>query len=120
MTVVPGWLRDQLRGVDRRLGIDAELVVTALIANAHDHGGGVDIVRIYVHRRPVQVRVEADDGLPRASPTVGRSRLGGFGGRGPAIVDSVASWGVVRRLRDQTVWATAGPRQNRGVGGGDR
>ncbi|WP_224402724.1 ATP-binding protein [Pseudonocardia sp. ICBG1034] len=109
LTVVRSWLRDQLRGVDQQLRIDAELVVTELIANAHDHGGGADTVRIYVHRRPPQVRVEVDDGLPQAPLTVGRSRWGGFRGRGLTIVDSVAGWGVVRRARDKTVWATVGP-----------
>lgn len=109
LSVVRGWLRDQLHGADQRVGIDAELVVTELVANAHDHGGGADTVRIYVHRRPVQVRVEVDDGLPQAPLTVGRSRLGGFRGRGLVIIESVASWGVVRRVRDKTVWATVGP-----------
>jgi anti-sigma regulatory factor (Ser/Thr protein kinase) len=104
LPVVRRWLRSNLPP-EGDLAIDAELVCCELVTNAFEHGGGTGAVRIEITggRR---VRVEVDDPDPDGTLTMGRSRLGPFRGRGLAIVDSVARWGVRRTVGGKTVWAT--------------
>ncbi|GAA1829050.1 hypothetical protein GCM10009836_03580 [Pseudonocardia ailaonensis] len=87
------------------LVMNAELVCTELATNAVEHGGGAGTVRIDVVEGD-GLHVEVDDGEPAAALTIGRSRLGGFRGRGLQIVTAMADWGVVRRAEGKTVWAT--------------
>jgi anti-sigma regulatory factor (Ser/Thr protein kinase) len=102
LPAVRRWLRRRLP--DRGRATDAELVVTELVANAADHGGGASGLRITVSEQD-GVHIEVDDGDPSAMLTVGHSRLGGYRGKGLAIIDAVASWGVVRTRTGKTVWA---------------
>lgn len=94
------WLRTVL--ADRDDG-DAELVCTELVTNAIDHGGGARAVRITVAER--DVRIEVDDDHADAPLRIGRSRVGSHRGRGLAMVDVIAVWGVIRRSTGKTVWA---------------
>jgi len=103
LPLIRRWLRSNLPP-DEDLELDAELVCCELVTNAVEHGGGVGAVRIDI-TGDEKVRVEVDDNDPRGVLTVGRSRLGPYRGRGLAIVDSVARWGVRRTIIGKTVWA---------------
>ncbi len=98
------WLRSNLPP-EGDLGLDAELVCSELVTNAVEHGGGAGAVRIDIGGDS-QVRVEVDDADPAGALTIGRSRFGAFRGRGLAIVNAVAHWGVTRTVTGKTVWAT--------------
>jgi anti-sigma regulatory factor (Ser/Thr protein kinase) len=105
LPVIRGWLRSNLKP-ESDLGVDAELVCCELVTNAVEHGG-CGAVRIDI-LGDGQIHVEVDDADPAAALTVGRSRFGGYRGRGLAIVSSLARWGVVRTVTGKTVWATLG------------
>lgn len=103
-TQLPGlrrWLRSALAGRDH--DGDVELVCTELVTNAVDHGGGAQAVRIAIDER--DVRIEVDDADPDGRLRVGRSRVGTHRGRGLAMIDAVAVWGVARFATGKTVWA---------------
>ena len=106
-TCLPGirrWLRSALSPQDD-VELDAELVCCELVTNAVEHGGGTGAVRIDIIGDG-QVRVEVDDIDPAGAPTVGRSRLGPYRGRGLRIVSALADWGVTKTAAGKTVWAT--------------
>ena len=97
------WLRSNLLCADVEL--DAELVCCELVTNAVEHGGGSGAVRIDITGE-AQVRVEVDDTDPAGTLTVGRSRLKDARGRGLALVNNLARWGITRTITGKTVWAT--------------
>jgi anti-sigma regulatory factor (Ser/Thr protein kinase) len=91
---------------DAQLG-DVQIVVTELVTNAYDHGGGPSEIRMSYAPRPCRVRVEVDDGCPD-HPVVASPSLTAPGGRGMLIVDKLtAAWGVRehRETGGKTVWA---------------
>ncbi|GAA3677190.1 hypothetical protein GCM10022267_75130 [Lentzea roselyniae] len=84
---------------------DILLVVTELVSNAFDHGRSPRWMRLYLTLAPFAVRCEVDDTAPEL-PVLGKSRLGGFRGRGMVLVDQLAtSWGAARGDGYKTVWA---------------
>jgi anti-sigma regulatory factor (Ser/Thr protein kinase) len=97
------WLRSNRLPAD--VEVDAELVCCELVTNAVEHGGGTGAVRIDIVE-DARVRVEVDDGDPAGALTVGRSRLTAPRGRGLALVDTLARWGITRTITGKTVWAT--------------
>ena len=101
------WASRTLEGVDDAHLGDVLIVVTELVTNAYDHGGGPSEIRMGFTPRPCLVRVEVDDGSP-AHPVVANPSLTTPGGRGMLIVEKLsAAWGV-RERRDtggKTVWA---------------
>ncbi|HEX7301806.1 ATP-binding protein [Lentzea sp.] len=100
------WLRTTFRGYPDDLLDDVLLVCTELVSNAYDHACGPRDVRVAQDAGGRVIRVEVDDGSPRALPTPGVSSLGSFRGRGMTLVDAVTSrWGVLDRGDRKTVWA---------------
>jgi anti-sigma regulatory factor (Ser/Thr protein kinase) len=102
---LPG-LRSRLRQLipagDGR--IDAELVCTELVTNAVEHAAGPRTVRIVLDA--ADLRIEVEDGSPDEPLIPGVSRFGAFRGRGLALVEALARWGIIRRAAGKTVWAT--------------
>ncbi|RDI34397.1 histidine kinase-like protein [Lentzea flaviverrucosa] len=97
--------RDVLRHISNDDLEDVLLVVTELVSNAFDHGEAPRLMRLTVTPRPYVVRCEVDDAAERL-PVLGRSRSGGFRGRGMVLVDELATaWGVVPGNDFKTVWA---------------
>ncbi|GAA1878837.1 hypothetical protein GCM10009836_70290 [Pseudonocardia ailaonensis] len=97
-----GWIRAQLAGRAETSVVDAELVCTELVTNAVEHASGPRAVRIVVEAE--RLRIEVDD-TTAGGPTPGRSRFGGFRGRGLVMVGRLARWGVRAREDGKTVWA---------------
>ena len=102
LTVIRRWLRATIDDQDTLL--TAELVCTELVTNAIEHGGGAGSVRIRITDMQ-RVHVEVDDRNPSARLTIGSSRLGPHRGHGLRMIDSVATWGIVRNTSGKTVWA---------------
>ncbi|GAA2677591.1 MULTISPECIES: ATP-binding protein [Actinosynnema] len=99
------WVDEVLAGLDEEKLGDTVLVVTELVSNAFDHGRAPRALRLHRHGTPWLVRVEVDDASP-SLPVIGRSRLGGYRGRGMVIVSNLCrGWGVTHRSGGKTVWA---------------
>ncbi|MGH9104998.1 MAG: ATP-binding protein [Acidimicrobiales bacterium] len=82
---------------------DAALLVTELVANAVRHAGSE--VEVSVVLRPASVRVEVVDFVPSGLVEAVQAADDAEGGRGLAIVESLASrWGVSTHARGKTVW----------------
>jgi anti-sigma regulatory factor (Ser/Thr protein kinase) len=101
------WAKDELTDLPRVIVGDILLVVTELVTNAYEHGGGPRRVRLTRHDAPLRVTVEVEDVSAR-TPTVGKSRFGPdhHRGRGLVLVARLAAeWGVTPQLEGKTVWA---------------
>lgn len=97
--------RDALQDMSSDDLEDVLLVVTELVSNAFDHGRGTRRMRLSFNPQPCVVRCEVDDTAAQL-PVLGRSRLGGFRGRGMVLVDELAgAWGVMSGDGFKTVWA---------------
>jgi two-component sensor histidine kinase len=109
VTDVRHWVASELTGLVGDLRGDILLVVTELVSNAYDHGGGPRQVRLLRSDTPWQVLIEVDD-TNRQLPIVRSSRFGAqtHRGSGLVLVDKLASgWGVTfhRDTDGKTVWA---------------
>lgn len=109
VTDVRRWCGLELAGLVGDLRNDILLVVTELVTNAYEHGGGPRQVRLTRVDTPWQILIEVDDVNARL-PVVGRSRFGvvTHRGNGLVLVDNLAtSWGVAhhRETGGKTVWA---------------
>jgi two-component sensor histidine kinase len=99
------WVADALVGLPEDDVDDCLLVVTELVANAHDHGLAPRGLRLTWSSGPCVLRVEVDDSSPE-QPVLGRSRISETRGRGLVIVDRLSvAWGVVGHAHHKTVWA---------------
>lgn len=101
------WAKAELTDLPRTVVGDILLVVTELVTNAYEHGGGPCRIRLTRHDGPLLVTVEVDDASDR-TPTIGRSRFGAdhHRGRGMTLVARLAAeWGVTPQLEGKTVWA---------------
>lgn len=81
-----------------------DLAVSELVTNAVVHGEGP--VRLKLIRRPGSLIVEVyDEG--RRRPTLRRSSMSDYHGRGIGIVASLSEgWGVVRSRQGKIVWCS--------------
>ncbi|HYQ67324.1 ATP-binding protein [Actinophytocola sp.] len=109
VTDVRHWVAAELAGHAGETRGDILLVVTELVSNAYDHGGGPCEVRLLRSDSPWQVVIEVDDTNARL-PTMGSSRFaaGTHRGNGLVLVDGLATeWGVTLHPDDggKTVWA---------------
>lgn len=91
---------------------DVVLVMTELVTNAYDHGGGPVCVRLRCSEPPHVVVIEVED-TNTALLTPGRSRFGvdTYRGSGLTLVDRITTdWGVTVHVDDtgKTVWAEVG------------
>jgi hypothetical protein len=85
----------------------AELTVAAERDRAVEAGtnaAGPRTVRVVLDA--ADLRIEVEDGSPDEPLTPGVSRFGAFRGRGLALVEALARWGIIRRAAGKTVWAT--------------
>lgn len=83
---------------------DAELITSELVTNAIAHGGGT--VELHVTALPHRVRIAVIDGNPAALPVVTVDRGLQTGGRGLALVATIAAdWGYEIRDASKEVWA---------------
>lgn len=89
------------------LRIDADLVATELVTNALEHAAPPWSVSIGYSTAGC-LKIAVTDSDPESRPTVGRSRLGSYRGRGLTIVDQVATWGIQHGLTTKTIWAMLG------------
>jgi hypothetical protein len=109
VTEVRHWVAVELAGHAGEVRGDILLVVTELVSNAYDHGGGPHQVRLLRSNFPWLVVIEVDDTNARL-PTMGRSRFaaGTHRGNGLVLVDGLATgWGVTLHpdTGGKTVWA---------------
>jgi anti-sigma regulatory factor (Ser/Thr protein kinase) len=86
---------------------DVLLVTMELLANAYDHGGGPDRVRLTWHPAPCAVRVSVDD-REDGRPRVVHASADAVRGRGMLLVAGLAADWSVRDYPGglgKTVWA---------------
>jgi two-component sensor histidine kinase len=96
------WAKAELADLPRAVVSDILLVVTELVTNAYEHGGGPRRVRLTRHEEPLLVTVEVDD-TSAGAPTVGPEH---HRGRGLVLVAKLAAdWGVTPHAGGKTVWA---------------
>lgn len=80
----------------------AVLLVTELVSNAIEHGGGTAVLDAAVDDGRLRVSVDDDD---PTLPAVGLAAVDAERGRGMLLVDALASrWGAARQNRGKTVW----------------
>ncbi|GAB3198216.1 ATP-binding protein [Nocardioides hungaricus] len=80
----------------------AVLLVTELVSNAIEHGGGTAVVGAVVDRRRLRVCVVDDD---PTLPAVHLAAIDAERGRGLLLVDALSSrWGAAPQNRGKTVW----------------
>ncbi|MEV6236685.1 ATP-binding protein [Lentzea sp. NPDC051838] len=104
LRAVREWISKTLEVLPPDLLDDVLLVANELVSNMIDHAEGPRSLSLRL--RDGQLRVEATDGSPRATPIVGRSRLSESRGRGLIIVNACStSWGVDLAHDHKTVWA---------------
>ena len=109
VVAVRRWASAELTGLPDELLGDILLVVTELVSNAYDHGGGPSQVRLTHSRAPWSVEVAVEDGNT-LRPMMGRSRFGAesFRGNGLVLVNELTTtWGVTSHPETggKTVWA---------------
>jgi two-component sensor histidine kinase len=109
VAAVRRWARTELDGLGQDILGDILLVITELVSNAYDHGGGPSLVRLTRAHAPWLVVVEVED-VNALLPTIGVSRFGADShrGNGLVLVDKLATtWGITRHqhTRGKTVWA---------------
>ncbi|OLR92771.1 hypothetical protein BJP25_21770 [Actinokineospora bangkokensis] len=81
------------------------LVCGEFLANAKEHGGGLQGIRVGRTARPGTLRVEVDDSNP-AEPVVKPKDVDAITGRGMFLVDNLAlAWGCTPNGTGKTVWA---------------
>jgi anti-sigma regulatory factor (Ser/Thr protein kinase) len=96
-------VRERLRDRSSDVIEIAELVTTELVNNAILHGGGNPILVIEVNDSHVRIEVSDAGDLSELEPLWGSPMRAG--GRGLAIVDSLATkWGVDPCHDGKTVW----------------
>jgi anti-sigma regulatory factor (Ser/Thr protein kinase) len=80
----------------------AVLLVTELVSNAVEHGGGTAVVDAEIDGRRLRVCVLDDD---PTLPTAGQASIDAERGRGLLLVEALSSrWGAERRSRGKSVW----------------
>lgn len=80
----------------------AVLLVTELVSNAIEHGGGTAVVDAVIDRRRLRVRVDDDD---PTIPSVSVGNLDADRGRGMLLVEALsARWGATPREHGKTIW----------------
>jgi anti-sigma regulatory factor (Ser/Thr protein kinase) len=104
---IRAWLRGQLGDLGRTTVVDAELLTTELVTNAHEHADGAAELRVSVPEGRDVVRVEVDDHCPQLKPQrVEKPDPTTPHGRGLALVEAIsAQWGVDTGAGIKTVWA---------------
>ncbi|GAA1945157.1 ATP-binding protein [Amycolatopsis minnesotensis] len=104
---IRSWLRARLDGVARECAADAELLITEMVTNAHQHAAGVTAVRLCLPADRTRLRIEVDDSRPRLRPHRRPERVPeAVHGRGMVLIAAIStSWGVHTRRRHKTVWA---------------
>ncbi|MFL6122181.1 ATP-binding protein [Actinophytocola sp.] len=109
VAAVRRWANAELNGLGQEILGDILLVITELVSNAYDHGGGPSSVRLTRSHGPWLVIVEVED-ANELLPTIGVSRFGAAShrGNGLVLVDKLATtWGITRHQHTagKTVWA---------------
>lgn len=109
VSTVRRWAAAELAGLTDEILGDILLVITELVSNAYDHGGGPCFIRLARKQHPWLVAVEVED-TNTLAPTVGLSRFGttSHRGNGLVLVDRLATaWGVTPHVDTggKTVWA---------------
>ncbi|SFW87008.1 ATP-binding protein [Amycolatopsis australiensis] len=101
------WVRRHLSDVGEAHLQDALTVVTELVTNAYEHGGGPSRLELRRNTDPCLISIEVTDAT-EAQPVAGRSSLPGPRGRGLQLVNLLSTgWGVRydRGRPVKTVWA---------------
>lgn len=82
----------------------AVLLVTELVSNAIEHGGGTAVVDAALDVDEGRLRVSVVDDDPTL-PAVGLAAIDAERGRGMLLVDALASrWGAAPKNRGKAVW----------------
>ncbi|MFB9376894.1 SpoIIE family protein phosphatase [Kineococcus gynurae] len=83
------------------VGLQAEMVVSELVANAVLHGWGDVGLRLF--DLDDRLRIEVEDDSPE-HPRLVDARPEGTGGHGMRVVASLGDWGTTRTARGKIVW----------------